>query len=166
MWDPGKETGPAFCFSLSPCYSHRPREVHRLPRLSHEPASAHLEHCIWSGDPRSWQTSLVRGPRPRTLAPVWFLLWVRGRSGIWVFHLQAPRLFPHRTVKVLLCAWGSAVDAGKTTKTGPYSESCAVWGKSRPDQSTQSSYVNMVVWDGYYGEIPVTGVLVSVWEGD
>ena len=87
-------------------------------------------------------------------------------GGIWVFRLWAPRLFPHWTAKVLLCAWGSAVDAGKTTKTGPYSESCAVWGKSRPDQSTQSSYVNMVVWDGYYGEIPVTGVLVSVWEGD
>ena len=163
---PGEGNGACLLLCPHPCYSHRPREVHRLPRLSHEPASAHLEHCIWSGDPRSWPTSSVRGPRPRTLAPVWFLLWVRGCSGIWVFHLRAPRLFPHRTVKVLLCAWGSAVDAGKTTQTGPYSESCAVWGKSRPDQSTQSSYVNMVVWDGYYGEIPVTGVLVSVWEGD
>ena len=80
-------------------------------------------------------------------------------GGIWVFRLWAPRLFPHRTAKVLRRAWGSAVDAGKTPQAGSGSdESCAVRGRSRPDQSTQSSYVNMVVCDEYYGEIPATGV--------
>ena len=33
------------------------------------------------------------------------------------------------------------------------------------DQSTQSPYVNMAVCDGYYGEMPVTGVLVRVCVG-
>ncbi|XP_069400108.1 protein CD300H-like isoform X2 [Ovis canadensis] len=102
----------------SPCYSHQHREVHRLPRLSHDPASAHLEHRVWSGDSRSQPTS-----------------------------------------SVLLRAWCSAVDAGKTTQAGSSSdESCAVRRKSPLDQSTQSSYVNMAVCREYYREIPATGV--------
>ncbi|OWK14701.1 hypothetical protein Celaphus_00001665, partial [Cervus elaphus hippelaphus] len=68
----GKETGPALCFSLSPCCSHQPREAHRLPRLSHDPARAHLEHRIRSGDPRSRPPSSV----PLLLGLLGAVLWV------------------------------------------------------------------------------------------
>ena len=86
--------------------------------------------------------------------------------GVWVSQPRAPRLFPHLTVKVLLRAWCSAVDAGKTTQAGSSSdESCVVRGKSPLDQSSQSSYVNMAVCREYYREIPVTGVLVRVCVG-
>ncbi|XP_045020679.1 CMRF35-like molecule 9 isoform X3 [Bubalus bubalis] len=54
---PGEGNGACLLLCPHPCYSHRPREVHRLPRLSHESASAHLEHRIWSGDPRSRPSS-------------------------------------------------------------------------------------------------------------
>nr|XP_042112356.1 uncharacterized protein LOC101104414 isoform X3 [Ovis aries] len=59
-WNPG-----CLLSSQGPCYSHQHREVHRLPRLSHNPASAHLEHRVWSGDSRSQPTSSApAGQRP------------------------------------------------------------------------------------------------------
>lgn len=48
---PGDETGPDLCFSLSHYDNHQPREVHKHPGVSHDPASAHLEHRVWAGGP-------------------------------------------------------------------------------------------------------------------
>ena len=49
--DPGDETRPNLCFSLRLYDTHQLQEVHKHPGVSHEPASAHLEHHVQAGGP-------------------------------------------------------------------------------------------------------------------
>lgn len=159
MWGPGE--GDRACLVLlsqpllQPLAPRGPQSPQALPRpCQGTPGAPHLVRR-----PLIPGTLLGKGPTSQDRAPGWFLLWVRGQVGDLVFRLRAPRLSPHLIVKVPLRAWCSAVDAGKTTQTGSYSdENCALRGSHALGQSTQSSYVKMVVCDEYYGVIPVTGV--------
>ena len=114
---------------LQPAAPRGPRAPQALPRPCQCPPGA--PHLLRR--PPIPANLLGKGPHPRTLAPGWFLLWVRGQVGDLGLPSPGPSFIPTpdcegpTTCLVLCCG------CSKTTQAGSGSdESCAVRGKSRP----------------------------------
>lgn len=114
---------------LQPAAPRGPRAPQALPRPCQCPPGA--PHLLRR--PPIPANLLGKGPRPGTLAPGWFLLWVRGQVGDLGLPSPGPSFIPTPDCEGPTTCLGLCCGCSKTTQAGSGSdESCAVRGKSRP----------------------------------